>query len=86
MHLLFPGLYAVINNAGVCVCGEFDWQTWPQIRRQVEVNLLGTLRVTKHFLPLLKAGEGEWNTLLCCCKGWVRIRLAFAMLLSLKLL
>ncbi len=59
MHLLFPGLYAVINNAGVCVCGEFDWQTWPQIRRQVEVNLLGTLRVTKHFLPLLKAGEGE---------------------------
>jgi 3-hydroxybutyrate dehydrogenase len=62
------GLYAVVNNAGVCVCGEFDWQTWGQVggrgvarwrkshqvERQVEVNLLGSLRVTKLCLPLLK--------------------------------
>lgn len=48
------GLYAVVNNAGVCVCGEFDWQTWGQVQQQVEVNLLGTLRVTKLCLPLLK--------------------------------
>ena len=57
----FPGLYALINNAGVCVCGEFDWQTWDQIQKQVDVNLLGSLRVTKHFLPLLKAGEGKFS-------------------------
>ena len=25
------GLWAVINNAGVCICGEFDWQTVSQI-------------------------------------------------------
>ena len=49
----------MINNAGVCVCGEFDWQTWQQVQRQVEVNLLGSLRVTKFFLPLLKAAEGK---------------------------
>jgi len=48
------GLYAVVNNAGVCVCGEFDWQTWGQVQSQVETNLLGTLRVTKLSLPLLK--------------------------------
>lgn len=53
------GLYALINNAGVCVCGEFDWQTWHQIQKQIDVNLLGTLRVTKYCLPLLKAGEGR---------------------------
>jgi len=52
------GVYAVVNNAGVCVCGEFDWQTWGQIEKQVEVNLLGSLRVTKLALPLLKRCVG----------------------------
>jgi len=53
------GLWAVVNNAGVCVCGEFDWQTLEQIEKQVAVNLMGTLRVTKLFLPLLKRGHGR---------------------------
>lgn len=52
------GIYAVVNNAGVCVCGEFDWQTWEQVEKQVEVNLLGSLRVTKLSLPLLKRCVG----------------------------
>ena len=52
------GLYAVVNNAGVAVCGEFDWQTWEQVERQVQVNLLGCLRVTKLCLPLLKKCGG----------------------------
>ena len=67
MFLFFPGLYALINNAGVCVCGEFDWQTWDQIEKQVEVNLFGTLRVTKNCLPLLKAGEGKRRKKRACC-------------------
>ena len=33
------GLWAVINNAGVCICGEFDWQTVSQIEKQVNVNV-----------------------------------------------
>jgi len=53
------GLWAVINNAGVCVCGEYDWQTMAQIERQVSVNITGTLRVTKMFLPLLKRCQGR---------------------------
>ena len=48
----------MVNNAGVAVCGEFDWQTWDQIERQVQVNLLGCLRVTKLSLPLLKKCGG----------------------------
>ena len=55
--IFLPGLYAVINNAGICVCGEFEWQTWHQIEAQVRVNLLGTMRVTKAFLPLLKGSQ-----------------------------
>lgn len=53
------GLYALVNNAGVCVCGEFEWQTWSHIQKQIEVNVLGTLRVTKQCIPLLKAGQGR---------------------------
>lgn len=53
------GLHAVVNNAGVCVCGEFDWQTWTQVEEQVEVNLLGTLRITKLALPMLKRCRGR---------------------------
>jgi len=61
-HLMYQGcdgLWAVINNAGVCVCGEFDWQTMSQMENQVKVNVMGTLRVTKMFLPLLKVGRGR---------------------------
>jgi len=53
------GLYALVNNAGVCVCGEFDWQAWSQVERQLQVNLVGCLRVTKLSLPLLKHCQGE---------------------------
>jgi len=53
------GLWAVINNAGTCVCGEFDWQTLDQIQTQVSTNILGSLTVTKHCLPLLKQSGGR---------------------------
>ena len=55
----FSGLYGLVNNAGICVCGEFEWLTWKQIQRQVEVNLLGTMRVTKYCMPLLKPTQGN---------------------------
>ena len=53
----FSGLYALVNNAGICVCGEFEWQTWRQVETQINVNILGTLRVTKAFLQLLKTSD-----------------------------
>ena len=57
--LYVSGLYGLVNNAGICVCGEFEWLTWKQIQHQVEVNLLGTMRVTKYCMPLLKATQGK---------------------------
>ena len=59
LFCLISGLYGLVNNAGICVCGEFEWLTWKQIQRQVEVNLLGTMRVTKYCMPLLKSGQGK---------------------------
>ncbi|XP_077296709.1 SDR family oxidoreductase shroud [Arctopsyche grandis] len=47
-------LHAVINNAGVMVFGNLEWQTQRQIDTQVGVNLLGTLRLSRETLPLLR--------------------------------
>ncbi|KAK3914711.1 D-beta-hydroxybutyrate dehydrogenase, mitochondrial [Frankliniella fusca] len=49
-------LSALVNNAGVLVFGEFGWQTPRQVSLQLDVNLAGTMRVTRAFLPLLRAG------------------------------
>ncbi|KFM74352.1 D-beta-hydroxybutyrate dehydrogenase, mitochondrial, partial [Stegodyphus mimosarum] len=64
-HLQEKGkeLWALINNAGVCVYGEFEWQTWNQCQKQVEVNFLGTMRLTKAFLPLLRKSKGRVITI-----------------------
>jgi short-subunit dehydrogenase len=51
-------LRALINNAGVMIFGEFEWQTERHIQHQIDVNLLGTMRVTKSFCPLLRKYKG----------------------------
>ncbi|XP_034940009.1 D-beta-hydroxybutyrate dehydrogenase, mitochondrial, partial [Chelonus insularis] len=47
-------LRGVVNNVGAMIFGEFEWQTEEQIRHQMEVNLLGTMRLTKEMLPVLR--------------------------------
>ena len=56
--IVILGLWAVINNAGICVCGEFEWLTWEQCEAMVNVNLLGSARLTKAALPLIKPNKG----------------------------
>lgn len=48
-------LGCLINNAAVMVFGEFEWQTYEQLRNQMEVNFLGTMRVTKELMPLIRS-------------------------------
>ncbi|KAF0292071.1 D-beta-hydroxybutyrate dehydrogenase, mitochondrial [Amphibalanus amphitrite] len=52
-------LWAVINNAGVCIPGEMQWLTWEQCHRSIQVNLEGAVRITKTFLPLLQQAKGR---------------------------
>lgn len=54
----FSELKALINNAGVMIFGEFEWLTEQHIQSQINVNLLGTMRVTKSFCPLLRKYKG----------------------------
>lgn len=53
------GVDAVVNNAGGARGQEPIWETDPDSWQWMyEVNVLGTLRVTKAFLPMLRARGG----------------------------
>ena len=45
----------MVNNAAVMIFGEFEWQAEDQIRSQVEVNFLGTMRITRELIPTIRA-------------------------------
>ena len=49
------GLFALVNNAGIGIGGPLMHQPLAEVRRNLEVNVLGTLAVTQAFLPLLGA-------------------------------
>ena len=45
----------MVNNAGILATGEVEFgKTLEPFERQMEVNCLGTIRVTKAFGPLLR--------------------------------
>jgi len=56
---LISGLWAVVNNAGICDLGLIEWATVEEMKQVVEVNFWGTVLVTKAFLPLLKRTKGR---------------------------
>jgi len=52
-------LWAVVNNAGVATCTEIEWCSIAEFRRNLDVNALGAVRVTKAFLPLMRGRGGR---------------------------
>lgn len=46
-------LWALVNNAGVSILGPMLYQPLEEFETQVNVNLTGTVRMIKSFLPLL---------------------------------
>ncbi len=53
------GLGGLINNAGIAVGGPFMDVDIEEFRYQFEVNVLGVIKVTQSFLPLLGARENH---------------------------
>lgn len=47
-------LKGLVNNAGVAVGGPLEYLDLDELRRQLEINLVGQLGVTQAFLPLLR--------------------------------
>lgn len=49
----FPDIDVLVNNAGVSVFGVFDGVCEDEVRRLYEVNLFGTLNVSRAVLPFM---------------------------------
>ena len=50
------GLWALVNNAGVAVCGPVEEVSSADWRRQFDVNFFGSIEVIRAALPLLRKG------------------------------
>ncbi len=53
------GLAGLVNNAGVAYAGPLEFVPLDDIRRQLEVNLIGQIAVTRAMLPALRAAKGR---------------------------
>jgi NAD(P)-dependent dehydrogenase (short-subunit alcohol dehydrogenase family) len=53
------GLAGLVNNAGIVVGGPVEFLPIDELRRQLEVNTVGPVAVTQHFLPLVRQGTGR---------------------------
>ncbi|MBJ7332161.1 MAG: SDR family oxidoreductase [Solirubrobacteraceae bacterium] len=52
-------LDAVVNNAGIAVPGPVEGLTLDELRRQMEVNVVGQVAVTQAVLPRIRASKGR---------------------------
>lgn len=55
---LLSGLWGLVNNAGVSAFGEVEFTSIDKYKEVADVNLWGTVRVTKAFLPLVRRAKG----------------------------
>lgn len=53
------GLAGLVNNAGIVVPGPIEFLPLPDLRRQLEINVVGQVAVTQAFLALIRAGHGR---------------------------
>ena len=53
------GLDGLVNNAGIAIAGPLEFIALPDLRRQLEVNVIGQVAVTQAVLPLLRQARGR---------------------------
>lgn len=53
------GLAGLVNNAGIVVAAPLEFLPIAELRRQLEVNVIGQIAVTQAFLPLLRKRKGR---------------------------
>lgn len=52
-------LFSLINNAGLSLNGPLELVPVEDMKRLMDVNVVGLLAVTKAFIPLLRQGKGR---------------------------
>jgi len=53
------GLFGLVNNAGIAVVGPLEAVPIPDLRRQLDINVIGQIEVTQVFLPLIRKARGR---------------------------
>ncbi|CAN5664762.1 SDR family oxidoreductase [soil metagenome] len=53
------GLQALVNNAGIAIAGPLEFLPIDELRRQLEVNVIGQIAVTQACLPLLRRSRAS---------------------------
>ncbi|XP_060098858.1 D-beta-hydroxybutyrate dehydrogenase, mitochondrial-like [Heteronotia binoei] len=53
------GLWGLVNNAGVASFGDVEFTSLEKYQAVADVNLWGTIRMTKAFLPLIRRAKGR---------------------------
>jgi len=61
----------VLNNAGYGLAGPFEGASDEQLRRQIDTNLLGVLRVTQAFLPHFRSRKAGTFIAITSIGGYV---------------
>ena len=52
-------LHGVVNNAGIAIAGPLEHLPPEELRRQLDVNVIGQVAVTQSVLPLLRRARGR---------------------------
>ena len=52
-------MWGLVNNAGISTFGEVEFTSMETYKEVAEVNLWGTVQMTKAFLPLIRRARGE---------------------------
>lgn len=53
------GLSGLVNNAGFALAGPLELLSMTDLRKQLEVNVIGQVAVSQAFLPLLRQARGR---------------------------
>jgi NAD(P)-dependent dehydrogenase (short-subunit alcohol dehydrogenase family) len=53
------GLAGLVNNAGIAVVGPWELVPLDEVRRQLEVNVVGQVAVIQAMLPMLRGARGR---------------------------
>jgi NAD(P)-dependent dehydrogenase (short-subunit alcohol dehydrogenase family) len=53
------GLAGLLNNAGISINGPLEFLPIDDLRKQLDVNVIGQIAVTQAFLPLLRKARGR---------------------------
>jgi NAD(P)-dependent dehydrogenase (short-subunit alcohol dehydrogenase family) len=53
------GLHGLVNNAGVAVAGPLEFLPPAELRRQLEINVVGQVAVTQALLPAIRRARGR---------------------------